>query len=176
VRSLVAGGTDSADHALPGRGERARRPRRRDRPRRAIASGTPARPQGQRRPRRHRGRRGDAAQLGTVGRILQRVTSGTPELDPGGRHASVRTAGGSAQLADVIRGLGEAGIGVEEIGLRRPTLDEVFLSLTGEHPAPPAPSRKLPSANCRAPKRKESADDDRDREAGRAAAGGRGRA
>jgi ABC-2 type transport system ATP-binding protein len=80
----------------------------------------------------------DAAQLGTVGRILQRVTSGTPELDPGGRHASVRTAGGSAQLADVIRGLGEAGIGVEEIGLRRPTLDEVFLSLTGEHPAPPA--------------------------------------
>ena len=33
----------------------------------------------------------------------------------------------------VVRDLDEAGIGIDDIGLRRPTLDDVFLSLTG-HP------------------------------------------
>jgi ABC-2 type transport system ATP-binding protein len=31
----------------------------------------------------------------------------------------------------VVRDLDEAGIGIDDIGLRRPTLDDVFLSLTG---------------------------------------------
>jgi ABC-2 type transport system ATP-binding protein len=31
----------------------------------------------------------------------------------------------------VIRSLDDAGVSVDEIGLRRPTLDEVFLALTG---------------------------------------------
>jgi ABC-2 type transport system ATP-binding protein len=74
----------------------------------------------------------DAAQLDAVGAILRRVTSTPPGLDYGGRRASVRTAGGSRELARVISGVDDAGIPVEEIGLRRPTLDEVFLALTGE--------------------------------------------
>jgi len=73
----------------------------------------------------------DSAQLGAAGAILERITSGAPALDPGGRRASVRTAGGSTVLDRVIRGLDDAGIPVEEIGLRRPTLDEVFLAFTG---------------------------------------------
>jgi ABC-2 type transport system ATP-binding protein len=74
----------------------------------------------------------DAAQLAAVGAILGRVTSGAPGLDYGGRRASVRTAGGSRELAQVIARVDDAGIPVEEIGLRRPTLDEVFLAFTGE--------------------------------------------
>jgi ABC-2 type transport system ATP-binding protein len=38
----------------------------------------------------------------------------------------------------VIRYLDDAAIGVDEIGLRRPTLDEVFLALTGNDAAAPA--------------------------------------
>jgi ABC-2 type transport system ATP-binding protein len=33
----------------------------------------------------------------------------------------------------VVRALHDAGIGVEDIALRRPRLDEVFLRLTGHH-------------------------------------------
>jgi ABC-2 type transport system ATP-binding protein len=38
----------------------------------------------------------------------------------------------------VIRCLGDAAIAVDEIGVRRPTLDEVFLTLTGDHASTPA--------------------------------------
>ena len=34
-------------------------------------------------------------------------------------------------LMDALRRLDEAGIGVSDVALRRPTLDDVFLSLTG---------------------------------------------
>jgi len=34
-------------------------------------------------------------------------------------------------IADAVQTLNAADIGVEDIGLRRPTLDEVFLTLTG---------------------------------------------
>ena len=36
-----------------------------------------------------------------------------------------------AALTAVVRALDDAGIAVDDIGLRRPTLDEVFLHLTG---------------------------------------------
>ena len=35
------------------------------------------------------------------------------------------------RLVQVVRDLDEASIGIDDIGLRRPTLDDVFLSLTG---------------------------------------------
>jgi ABC-2 type transport system ATP-binding protein len=38
---------------------------------------------------------------------------------------------GPGQLGDVIALLAAASIAVDEIGLRRPTLDEAFLALTG---------------------------------------------
>ena len=34
-------------------------------------------------------------------------------------------------IMEAVRRLDEAGVGVEDLGVRRPTLDEVFLSLTG---------------------------------------------
>jgi ABC-2 type transport system ATP-binding protein len=39
--------------------------------------------------------------------------------------------GGMERLAQVISELGSSGIEIDDIGLRRPTLDDVFLSLTG---------------------------------------------
>jgi ABC-2 type transport system ATP-binding protein len=47
------------------------------------------------------------------------------------RRVTVAARGGAQELVEVVRRLGEAGIEVDDVGLRRPTLDDVFLSLTG---------------------------------------------
>lgn len=47
------------------------------------------------------------------------------------RKLTVPVSGGAKLLAEVIRELDTRGIEIDDIGLRRPTLDDVFLSLTG---------------------------------------------
>ncbi len=46
-------------------------------------------------------------------------------------HVSVPVSGGSTVLVDAVRALDVEGVEVSDIALRRPTLDDVFLSLTG---------------------------------------------
>jgi ABC-2 type transport system ATP-binding protein len=43
----------------------------------------------------------------------------------------VPARGGAQELVQVVQRLGEARIEVDDVGLRRPTLDDVFLTLTG---------------------------------------------
>ena len=52
-------------------------------------------------------------------------------MDEHSRRITVPAPGGSSSLVDVIRTLDGAGIRIADIGLRRPTLDDVFLTLTG---------------------------------------------
>jgi ABC-2 type transport system ATP-binding protein len=52
-------------------------------------------------------------------------------LDKHTRRIMMPAPGGSSTLVEVIRTLDGAGIRIADIGLRRPTLDDVFLSLTG---------------------------------------------
>jgi ABC-2 type transport system ATP-binding protein len=47
------------------------------------------------------------------------------------RHVALPIAGGAGLLPKVIRELDGAGVEVADLGLRRPTLDDVFLALTG---------------------------------------------
>ncbi|WP_181765391.1 ATP-binding cassette domain-containing protein [Streptomyces albidus (ex Kaewkla and Franco 2022)] len=47
------------------------------------------------------------------------------------RRLTVPVAGGAKLLAEVIRELDSRGIEIDDIGLRRPTLDDVFITLTG---------------------------------------------
>src|SRR5918996_1226969 len=47
------------------------------------------------------------------------------------RKLTVPVTGGAKLLAEVIRELDARGIEMDDVGLRRPTLDDVFLSLTG---------------------------------------------
>ncbi|WP_019545407.1 daunorubicin resistance protein DrrA family ABC transporter ATP-binding protein [Streptomyces sulphureus] len=47
------------------------------------------------------------------------------------RRLTVPVSGGTKLLAEVIRDLEAAAIEIDDIGLRRPTLDDVFISLTG---------------------------------------------
>jgi len=60
---------------------------------------------------------------------------------------SAPITGGSTTLIEAVRALDAQQIEVDDIALRRPTLDDVFLSLTGhatedETPAPPSRSRR----------------------------------
>ncbi|MEW2632290.1 ATP-binding cassette domain-containing protein [Streptomyces sp. NPDC048389] len=47
------------------------------------------------------------------------------------RKLTVPVIGGAKLLAEVIRDLDARGVEIDDIGLRRPTLDDVFISLTG---------------------------------------------
>ncbi|MCQ6473556.1 hypothetical protein NPN13_25065, partial [Vibrio parahaemolyticus] len=55
---------------------------------------------------------------------------------------TVPSDGGAKRLATVIREFDEAGIAIDDIGLRRPTLDDVFLSLTGHVAVEEAPQEE----------------------------------
>jgi oleandomycin transport system ATP-binding protein len=63
--------------------------------------------------------------------ILAAVSGREPEAVPGG--ALRVPVGGDAALVEVVRRLDAAGVGVAELSLRLPSLDEVFFALTGRH-------------------------------------------
>ncbi len=66
-----------------------------------------------------------------VREVLGRNGVGEVAVDDDTRYLSVAAGGGSEKLFDVFRELDERKIAVDDIGLRRPTLDDVFLKLTG---------------------------------------------
>lgn len=70
-------------------------------------------------------------ELATVGDLLARVTGTSATIDRSARTATAPTVHGVVGLADVANALSQAGIEVEDLSLRQPTLDEVFLTLTG---------------------------------------------
>ncbi|MET8461474.1 ATP-binding cassette domain-containing protein [Micromonospora zamorensis] len=76
----------------------------------------------------------DAADLDLAAGIVAPICGAEPERDPEIRQLSVPVADRVAGLVDVVRALDDAGVAVEDIGLRRATLDEAFLHLTGHRP------------------------------------------
>jgi ABC-2 type transport system ATP-binding protein len=74
----------------------------------------------------------DPAQLEAVAGLLAGCTDAEAIIDRPLRTVTVPTGEGVAGLATVARTLADAGIRVEDLSLRQPTLDEVFLTLTGE--------------------------------------------
>ena len=73
----------------------------------------------------------DAAALDDVAAILARLTGATPIVDRSERTVTAPTADGVGGLAEVANALAGSGHAVEDLSLRQPTLDEVFLTLTG---------------------------------------------
>jgi ABC-2 type transport system ATP-binding protein len=63
--------------------------------------------------------------------VLRSLGAGQPSTDPSTRRCSLAAPDGARLLPVVVRALDDAGVPVEDITLRRPTLDEVFLALTG---------------------------------------------
>jgi len=76
----------------------------------------------------------EPAQLDDATRIVAAVTRSEPIVDAGARAVTSPTDGGVETLVEVAKALSEARIAVDDLSLRQPTLDEVFLTLTGSLP------------------------------------------
>jgi ABC-2 type transport system ATP-binding protein len=79
--------------------------------------------------------------------VLAAGGDGEHTIDEHMRKIIVPARGGAQRLAQVVRELDVARIAIDDIALRRPTLDDVFLTLTGHatEVAPPAASEKMPA-------------------------------
>ncbi|AEE45817.1 ATP-binding cassette domain-containing protein [Cellulomonas fimi] len=73
----------------------------------------------------------DPARLDDARRLLAPLGVGAPTLDASRRALLMPVDGGPRTLSESLRVLDEAGVVLDDVGLRRPTLDDVFLSLTG---------------------------------------------
>ncbi|HKH07671.1 MAG TPA: ATP-binding cassette domain-containing protein [Agromyces sp.] len=105
---------------------------------RVIAEGTPAMLK-----RRFGGHRvaaiiADATRVAEAARIIARATGAEASVDGDTRMVTVEVPDGAKALAPVVRELDAAVIEVVDLALRRPTLDEVFLHVTGPGAAEPA--------------------------------------
>ncbi|MET9728565.1 ATP-binding cassette domain-containing protein [Streptomyces zaomyceticus] len=78
----------------------------------------------------------EAGMIGDARDVLGRygiagIGHGEVSVEQHTRKLTVPVAGGAKLLAEVIRDLDALGVEIDDIGLRRPTLDDVFISLTG---------------------------------------------
>jgi len=71
----------------------------------------------------------DAARSEVAVRALASMTDGAPTVQADRVTVGVHLRGGA--IVEAVRRLDRADVGVEDIALRRPTLDDVFLALTG---------------------------------------------
>jgi ABC-2 type transport system ATP-binding protein len=78
--------------------------------------------------------------VGAAADILRRAAGAEPAVDSESRSITVSSDGGAAAIAAIAAELAEREIAVEDLGLRQPTLDDVFLTLTG------APAEEEPVA------------------------------
>jgi ABC-2 type transport system ATP-binding protein len=86
----------------------------------------------------------DEEDLALAAAVLERVAEKAPSVDGYTRRLSIPVEAALDPLMAALRALSEAGVGVEDVTLRPPQLDEVFLALTGgKQTVPsPAPERK----------------------------------
>ena len=73
--------------------------------------------------------------LDRIAEVMGRCAQAAPAVDRGTRSVTAPTEGGPGAIAALASELASAGIAVEDLGLRQPTLDDVFLTLTGAPPA-----------------------------------------
>jgi ABC-2 type transport system ATP-binding protein len=66
---------------------------------------------------------------------LGRLAHGQPQIDESTRRVSVGVTSEGEGLLTALRSVQAAGAKIEDIALRQPNLDEVFLALTGQPPA-----------------------------------------
>jgi ABC-2 type transport system ATP-binding protein len=89
----------------------------------------------------------DRARLADATRAVSAITDGEPSLHEQTGEVSIRAGhNGSEVLVQVVRNLDAAGIEVRGLALRRPSLDDVFLAITGhaaeeDEPATGKPGR-----------------------------------
>ncbi|WP_158879518.1 ATP-binding cassette domain-containing protein [Amycolatopsis anabasis] len=74
---------------------------------------------------------GEPAELAATASVLAEVGTGEPHVDPHLRKVDVLVDTGTKALIEALRRLDAQSITVQDVALHRPTLDDVFLTLTG---------------------------------------------
>ena len=114
---------------------------------RVIAEGTPAELK-----RRLGGDRvaaviADGTRLSQAADVIARAAGAEASVDDDTRTVTLEVADGAKALAPIVRALDAEAIAVDDLALRRPTLDEVFLHLTGRGDTPDAASADSAASN-----------------------------
>jgi ABC-2 type transport system ATP-binding protein len=73
----------------------------------------------------------ELTQVGSAHEVLASFSVGEVHIDERTRGLTAPISGGATTLTQALRDLDARGIVVQDVGLRRPTLDDVFLTLTG---------------------------------------------
>ena len=76
----------------------------------------------------------DPSRLDDAVRLVAEVTGLEPRVEVGARRVNAPISQGVDALVEAAKALAVAGIAVDDLSLRQPTLDEVFLDLTGAAP------------------------------------------
>jgi ABC-2 type transport system ATP-binding protein len=77
---------------------------------------------------------------------LKPYSQGDTQIEAERRHIVIPVTNGAKLLANIVRDLDEAGVQLDDIALRRPTLDDVFLTLTGHAAEMPAAAEQSSAA------------------------------
>ncbi|GAA1700628.1 ATP-binding cassette domain-containing protein [Fodinicola feengrottensis] len=80
----------------------------------------------------------DPGDLELAADVLRGFGDGIPHVDTERRKVAVAVKSRTGLLTDVVRELDGTGAGVQDLAMRRPTLDDVFLVLTGHSAEPVA--------------------------------------
>ncbi|HYN16682.1 MAG TPA: ATP-binding cassette domain-containing protein [Actinomycetes bacterium] len=90
----------------------------------------------------------DRSRVSDAADAIAELGSGAPQVVAESGEVSLPVSEGAALLAEVVRRLDTAGLEIADLSLRRPTLDDVFLALTGrvaeatEDQGPDTPPRR----------------------------------
>jgi ABC-2 type transport system ATP-binding protein len=84
--------------------------------------------------------------LDAVAELVARIAGARASIDRATRAVTAPTDGGAGAIAALAGELAERSIAVEDLGLRQPTLDDVFLTLTGAPAEEEAPEPVAGSA------------------------------
>ena len=98
---------------------------------RVIAEGTPAELKGRVGGQVLWMQLGDRSQVADAAEVIASFSSEAPQLSVETGQVSLSMPAGASMLTEIVRRLDAAGMTVSEMALRQPTLDDVFLALTG---------------------------------------------
>jgi ABC-2 type transport system ATP-binding protein len=73
----------------------------------------------------------DSINLSAATSVLKQISGNEPLVDAQLRKVSVAASGGSSVLTEIVRALDSANVQILDLALKRPSLDDVFMSLTG---------------------------------------------
>ena len=87
----------------------------------------------------------DSGQIEPARAVLAELAEGgSVEVDTHTRRLTAPVTGGAPVLTEALRRLDAAGVALHDVGLRRPTLDDVFLTLTGHRTVDDLPTDTEP--------------------------------